>query len=328
MQQVDRTDTIQRNVNTKIQGLQSFSSGARRRRRLSPSDTTTAVGSVSVNFTAVDEAGNFVSNTLADYTGSQLRPDSTDTNTVTDVFSASFDFSDFQNPTGQDRRLAENSLVLDTLQKGAANQQYLSKLEFDDPKFLGRQPIIASPRIALVDTLGTEDNPVAVGCEGSFADAWRRKLDSTTIESMRRKRSRRLMSSPMDETAVELAVENSLRMQLMDGDIQVEIEEGGVDDDAEDIFGITRELLGADGLGGALDNSRRRRLTTVSLDEFIEGGGKLKFKVMSAVPSCEKFNWEFVVFVENIAGQKSEPISLFAELTYGNPSLRNPSYSR
>lgn len=64
--------------------------------------------------------------------------------------------------------------------------------------------------------------------------------------------------------------------------------------------------------------SQGRRLSTTSLSDF-----ELVLTVMSADSYCDKFEWQFEMYIEDSAGNKSETITIHTVLNYGDPEFRS-----
>jgi len=67
-----------------------------------------------------------------------------------------------------------------------------------------------------------------------------------------------------------------------------------------------------------MDPSRYRRLSTTSLADF-----ELVLTVMSAESYCDRFEWQFDMYIEDSVGKRSEKITIYTVLNYGNPQFQS-----
>jgi hypothetical protein len=182
---------------------------------------------------------------------------------------------------------------------------------------------VPKPLLKLTGEAGTESSPVSMECIDGIANAWKLKTEGANPEVLRRRRSRRLSTHPMQETLVEFYVEIFLLKKILSHDgIEVELDIAEVPEGAEDAFDGAIQLLGTDGVGNVVDSRRlierlsRRRLETVG-DEHKKN---FDFSIMNIVPTCDSITWEYAVTYEDSTGQ-SEPISVFVKLDYGDEKL-------
>lgn len=321
---VESAGTVDKNTQTKFNGLSNFSPANRARRRLSWQDGVTAVNSFSVSEFAAVNAGNFGPTSFqAMYEGAQLKPDATAVDETVKGFSRNIDFSEYGHIPGQEP-LLDDALIVREARRGSTDI-YLEALQFDDPAWIGKQPIIPAPQLSLAENSpGTSTaNPVVFECAGSISNSWMEKLQSAEPEAMRRRRSRRLQSNSMSETVVEISVLAEIRRKILAGDgVVVNVEQGDImgEDGDQDIFANAKQLIGIDGVGSFMNprSSRRflRQLNGVTVRDY-----DLSIKTMTADPQCDRFEWTFDVRARDASGKMSEPISVHAVLFYGDTEL-------
>lgn len=243
------SETVDTNIGKKLNGLSNFTPSNKRRRRLAgDQDSITEISSISTDVIQAVSGGSFrpISFDMS-YQGSQLKPDSTGVSSIQTSSSRTIDFSAFQNPISGENS-GDDDTVLQQLKEGSADG-YLGALDFNDPEWLSKQPIIQSPSIAFADgSKGTESDPFILECSGTIQNAWAKKLQSSDPTTMRRRRSRRLQEG-FSETNVEFAVEYWLRRTILrEEGVLITVTLGGVTGQGgnDDLFKAAKDLIGVD----------------------------------------------------------------------------------
>jgi hypothetical protein len=310
------------NFQNNFRGLSNFAErGDDSRRKLKERREETKVGSVEVPmFRAVGPdlpLGRPVS-PPGSYTGAALQSSTSDPAQMVDKeFGISFDFSAYANPDVGPRTIDGGNRSLQILQRGAA-APYLEGLNITDPAFLAKQPIIQPPILSRDDS-----GPLEFTClDPRIAMAWKSKLQSASPGTLRRKRTRRLLSDPFDDSLIEIILELVLveKIKANDG-IQVGVTAGeilGGNSEMNDVFEGAKELLGLEGAGAFLDPSRvmnRRRMQRLSISDF-----EVKATVVKAEPFCDRLEWTFNVTATDITGE-SNPVEIETFIMFGNPEI-------
>jgi len=318
-------ETVDSNFQSKFNGMKNFSKEQRRQRRLEGGSAAT-VNSVNFQEIRATSDGVLSDNVLAQgsYDGSQLKPDSTDLGEVKQAVAARLDFRRYSNPGNGDTRRLQSEDILRQFQRGTADV-YLEKQDFEDEKFMARQPVILPPSIWLAEADGTEDNPTELPCSGALANAWSLKLNSAEPQVMRRRRTKEVDHFGSFETVIEFPAEASVLQMILNGTIPITIIPGGTSDDEEDVFGDARELLGTDGKGKFMDTKERENIANmVAPEDPLDY--EWEVDVVTAEPLCDKLQWKFVVTATDRTGT-SNTIDLYAHIFYGETEVSNvPQY--
>jgi len=331
-QMVEAQNVISNNFQNNFQGLANFEEGRRRRRRLdgctTGSSCPTAVDSVS--FTPVNAVEKGVFQTVqasGNYQGAKLSPGSTSTLNVNTELQANLDYNSYRLGPG-DISGDDGASILRATQRAAASP-YLEDLTLDDSTFMAKQPIISPPTINLDnDSVGLATNPVKFDCksDANLAETWLEKITSAEPETLRRRRSRRLTSAPMQETAVEYLLESRIKTMIHEGEIQISVELGQImGGSGDDVFAGARDLLGKEGAGAFLNGENylaRRHLQGISVQDL-----KLRVQVVDIEPFCDRIDWIFEVHGEDSTG-KTNSIDIAATLQYGEAVIEDtpPSF--
>lgn len=309
------------NFQENFRGLSNFADSSPSSRRKLQDRPEMMVQSVEIPFFAAVGNGTSLDQTVSppgNYNGAALQSNTPDAKMVDTQFDISFDFSAYKNPGDiprSDNDGGKKSLQM--LQRGAA-APYLDGVNITDPAFLAKQPIILPPKLSRDNNAG----PFEFKCvDTRIAKAFKSKLQSASPETLLRKRTRRLLSDPFDDSVLEIILERILveKIKANEG-IQVVVTAGDIlgGGDGTDLFDVAKGLLGTEGAGAFLDPDRvlnRRRLQRLSISDF-----EVKATVTKAIPFCDRLEWEFNVTATDISGT-SNTVVIDAFIMFGNPEI-------